>query len=231
MKKIATGVTLTAALGLSLFAAAPATALDRNGNYQNCAEVYAAGESHIGPDHPKYDAGLDSKNDEDLIGCENPDGADYSNAEERSGSEDSASSTTAGLPEHVTLPDAVDNQFAYPDCKDAWDAGLYNIEESSEYYHVDLDADLDGVGCEYNVQYGVAVEGREDEAAEEIAAIKASAKEEGVVEEQQVSQVPAGAVDAGVAPDSDPAAALTVGALGLAAVAGAGVAARRRARA
>ena len=43
--------------------------------------------------------------------------------------------------------------------------------------------------------------------------------------------MPVGAADTGIAPESDPAAALAVGALGLAAVVGAGVATRRRAQA
>lgn len=228
MKKLATGLTLSAALGLSLFAAAPASALDRNGNFQNCDEVYAAGLSHIAPDHPKYDKGLDNT-DEDLIGCENPENAGFYHTK-RWGSETKSAPAPSKLPDHVTQPDVVDNKHAYPDCKDVFAAGMSNLKSSSKYYHKDLDADLDGIGCEYNEEFGVIVEGREKAAAQEIAAMKASAIKEEKAEEKQVAEVPAGAVDAGIAPESDPAAALGVGALGLAVVAGGAVVARRRAQ-
>lgn len=223
LKKVITGAALSAALGLSLFAAAPATALDRNGNYENCDEVYSAGISHITPDHPRYDKGLDNS-DDDVIGCENPENAGYSNTVRWSAP---VADGGSDLPDHVIVPDVIDDQFVYPDCKDAFAAGVYNIPADSEYYHEDLDADLDGVGCEYNVEYDVVVEGREQAAAAEIKAIKAS----GTVvaeEEPQVTAVPVGAAETGVAPQADPSAALALGALGLAGVAGAAVVARRR---
>ena len=50
-------------------------------------------------------------------------------------------------------------------------------------------------------------------------------------DDSQVAVVPVGAADTGVAPAADPAAALAMGALGLAGVAGAAVVARRRAQA
>ncbi|MBF0744812.1 excalibur calcium-binding domain-containing protein [Micrococcus yunnanensis] len=228
MKKIVTGATLTAALGLSLFAAAPATALDRNGNFQNCDEVYASGLSHISPDHPQYDKGLDNS-DDDVIGCENPESAGYYNTK-RWAATTPMPEAESGLPDHVTQPDWIDEQYTYPDCKDAFAAGVYNIPSDSEYYHEDLDADLDGVGCEYNVEYGVIVEGREQAAAAEIEAIKTGAVAE-TEDESQVSVVPVGAAETGVAPAADPAAAFAVGALGLAGVAGAAVLVRRRAQA
>jgi hypothetical protein len=38
--------------------------------FENCEEVYAAGESSITPDHPQWNPDLDG--DENGIGCENP---------------------------------------------------------------------------------------------------------------------------------------------------------------
>ena len=125
----------------------------------------------------------------------------------------------------AALPDAA---YTYPDCKDAYAAGVFNIPATHPDYHDDLDSDQDGVGCEYNVEYGVIVEGREQAAAAEIEAIKTGAVAE-TEDESQVSVVPVGAAETGVAPAADPAAAFAVGALGLAGVAGAAVLVRRRA--
>lgn len=223
MKKIVTGATLTAALGLSLFAAAPATAVEAP--FANCTAAYEEGYSHIPSTHPRFQPKLDAN--DDGIGCEGRQGL-----ERLDGGADWAPPVQeeSGLPDHVTQPDWIDEQYTYPDCKDAFAAGVYNIPSDSEYYHEDLDADLDGVGCEYNVEYGVIVEGREQAAAAEIEAIKTGAVVE-TEDESQVSVVPVGAAETGVAPAADPAAAFAVGALGLAGVAGAAVLVCRRAQA
>lgn len=49
--------------------AAPAPAA--GAPYANCTEVYANGESHLTPAHPRWNPGLDG-NDNDGIGCESP---------------------------------------------------------------------------------------------------------------------------------------------------------------
>ncbi|WP_248122404.1 excalibur calcium-binding domain-containing protein [Micrococcus lacusdianchii] len=220
MKKTATGLTLAAALSLTAFSAAPASALDRNGNFQNCDEVYAAGFSHIGPEHPQYDSGLDNS-DDDLIGCENPENAGYYDTKKWAPSAPSVD-VDSDLPDHVTQPDSIDNQFTYPDCKDVFAAGLANLPESSEYYHADLDADLDGIGCEVNG----------DDAADVPAEIvakytsKKSEDEDASDDEPQVTVVPEGTPDTGA--EGTPLAPFAAGALALAAVAGTGVALRRR---
>lgn len=220
MKKTATGLTLAAALSLTAFSAAPASALDRNGNFQNCDEVYAAGFSHIGPEHPQYDSGLDNS-DDDLIGCENPENAGYYDTKKWAPSAPSVD-VDSDLPDHVTQPDSIDNQFTYPDCKDVFAAGLANLPESSEYYHADLDADLDGIGCEVNG----------DDAADVPAEIvakytsKKSEDEDASDDEPQVTVVPEGTPDTGA--EGTPLAPFAAGALALAAVGGAGVALRRR---
>ena len=230
MKKIVTGATLTAALGLSLFAAAPATAVEAP--FANCTAAYEEGYSYIPSTHPRFQPKLDRSVPRDGIGCEAPESAGYYNTQRLDGGADWAPPVTeeSGLPDHVTQPDWIDEQYTYPDCKDAFAAGVYNIPSDSEYYHEDLDADLDGVGCEYNVEYGVIVEGREQAAAAEIEAIKTGAAVE-TEDESQVSVVPVGAAETGVAPAADPAAAFAVGALGLAGVAGAAMLVRRRAQA
>ncbi|MEW1965630.1 excalibur calcium-binding domain-containing protein [Micrococcus sp. NPDC078436] len=230
MKKLATGVTLTAALGVSLFAAAPATAAP---SYANCQEVYAANLSHITPDTPGFRKGLDG--DGDKVACVNPPKGSSTHKwtpATKPSAKPVPAPTASHDPRDQAKPDAA---YTYADCEDAWAAGKGNIKESSDLYHDDLDSDQDGIGCEIDVASGIKVEGRERAAAEEIAAIKASAAKEAEptkeAEEKQVTKVPVGAADTGIAPESDPAAALAVGALGLAAVVGAGVATRRRAQA
>lgn len=225
MKKTATGLTLAAALSLTAFAAAPATALDSNGNYKNCAEVYADGIYNIGPDHPRYDEGLDN-DDDDVIGCENPDLNRYPNLKNLAAATSSpkpAARPQASLPSHVTQPDAIDNQYTYPDCKDVFAAGLANLPKSSKYYHADLDADLDGIGCEVNgddAWVPAAIK------AKYAPATAARAEESAAAEAPQVTVVPEGTPKTG--PEGVALAPFALGAVALAGVAGAGVVARRR---
>lgn len=217
MKKTATGLTLAAALSLTAFSAAPASAQDAP--YENCTQLYNDGFSHIPSSHPQFTEGLDRSVPRDGIGCEK-DGyirLDTPGANVSEGYHD---------PRDQALPDAA---YTYPDCADAYAAGVFNIPSSSDDYHDDLDSDQDGVGCEYNVEYGVIVEGREEAAAEEIAAIKASAVQESESDdedEQQVTVVPEGTPATGA--EGTPLAPFAAGALALAAVAGTGVAMRRR---
>lgn len=223
MKKIVTGVTLSAAVGLSLVAVAtPASAVEAP---QNCGELYDLGYSHVPAGHEWYLPKLDRN--EDGIGCENAEGLPGLKRLDTPGA-----NTSEGYhdPRDQALPDAA---YTYPDCADAYAAGVFNIPAASEDYHDDLDSDQDGVACEYNVEYGVIVEGREQAAAAEIAVLVAAEQSvsEGEDEDDQVAVVPVGAADTGVAPAGDPAAALTLGTLGLAAVAGAAVVARRRVQA
>ncbi|MCK6057894.1 excalibur calcium-binding domain-containing protein [Micrococcus luteus] len=217
MKKIVTGATLTAALGLSLFAAAPATAVEAP--FANCTAAYEEGYSHIPSTHPRFQPKLDANGDG--VGCEGRQNL------ERLDKPAVNDSTDYHDPTDQALPDAA---YIYPDCKDAYAAGVFNIPATHPDYHDDLDSDQDGVGCEYNVEYGVVVEGREEAAAAEIEAIKTGAVAE-TEDESQVSVVPVGPAETGVAPAADPAAAFAVGALGLAGVAGAAVLVRRRAQA
>ncbi|MBE1539868.1 excalibur calcium-binding domain-containing protein [Micrococcus yunnanensis] len=217
MKKIVTGATLTAALGLSLFAAAPATAVEAP--FANCTAAYEEGYSHIPSTHPRFQPKLDANGDG--VGCEGRQNL------ERLDKPAVNDSTDYHDPTDQALPDAA---YIYPDCKDAYAAGVFNIPATHPDYHDDLDSDQDGVGCEYNVEYGVVVEGREEAAAAEIEAIKTGAVAE-TEDESQVSVVPVGAAETGVAPAADPAAAFAVGALGLVGVAGAAVLVRRRAQA
>lgn len=230
MKKLATGLTLSAALGLSLFAAAPASAALPY--YETCQAANDAGYGNF----VEGDANFEGRVDKDKNGvvCQK-DGLPRTD-----GSAPAPAPSKSQDPRDQALPDAA---YTYPDCADAYAAGVYNIPASSKDYHKDIDSDLDGVACEFNVKFGVPMEGREKEGAKEIAAIKAAAVKEKIAEkkaepkaemkseEKQVAEVPAGAVDAGIAPESDPAAALGVGALGLAVVAGGAVMARRRAQA
>lgn len=216
MKKIVTGATLTAALGLSLFAAAPATAVEAP---RDCSDVYEMGFSHVPSGHEWYKPTMDAN--KDGIGCEGRQDL------ERLDKPAVNDSTDYHDPTDQALPDAA---YTYPDCKDAYAAGVFNIPATHPDYHDDLDSDQDGVGCEYNVEYGVIVEGREQAAAAEIEAIKTGAVAE-TEDESQVSVVPVGAAETGVAPAADPAAAFAVGALGLVGVSGAAVLARRRAQA
>lgn len=224
MKKTTTGLTLAAALSLTALAAAPASALDRYGNFQNCDEVYSAGLSHLTDSHPQYDDGLDGS-DNDGIGCERPEQNGYYKTKKWTPSAPKVDAPSADvdsdLPDHVTLPDAVDNQFTYPDCKDVFAAGLANLPKDSEYYHEDLDADLDGIGCEVNG----------DDAADVPAEIVAKytvqeSEADDSDDEPQVAVVPEGTPDTGA--EGTPLAPFAAGALVLAAVAGSAVALRRR---
>lgn len=219
MKKTATGLTLAAALSLTALSAAPASAETVP---QNCGQVYKLGYSHVPKGHEWYQLKMDGG--KDGIACENSDGK-YTNLKRL---DTPGANVSEGYhdPTDQALPDAA---YTYPDCKDAYAAGVFNIPSSSEDYHDDLDSDQDGVGCEYNVEYGVIVEGREEAAAEEIAAIKASAVQESESDdedEQQVTVVPEGTPDTGA--EGTPLAPFAAGALALAAVAGTGVAMRRR---
>ncbi|UTT45591.1 excalibur calcium-binding domain-containing protein [Micrococcus luteus] len=220
MKKIVTGATLTAALGLSLFAAAPATAVEAP---RNCSDVYEMGFYNVPRGHEWYKPKMDGGGDG--LACENSDGK-YKGLT-RLDKPAVNDSTDYHDPTDQALPDAA---YTYPDCKDAYAAGVFNIPATHPDYHDDLDSDQDGVGCEYNVEYDVVVEGREQAAAAEIEAIKTGAVAE-AEDESQVSVVPVGPAETGVAPAADPAAAFAVGALGLAGVAGAAVLVRRRAQA
>lgn len=164
LKKIITGTTLTAALGLSLFAAAPATAVEAP--FENCTAAYEAGYSNIPSTDARYQPKLDR--DGDGIGCDNPD----------------------GIPGLIRL-----------------DVPAQSVSDDERDSAVEVVSD-DGVEVvETEVETAVA----EDDS--------------------QVAVVPVGAADTGVAPAADPAAALAMGALGLAGVAGAAVVARRRAQA
>lgn len=217
MKKTATGLTLAAALSLTAFSAAPASA--EVPLFDTCAEAKAEGYGNFVPGDANYENKRDTNNNDVVCegeGLSRTDGA-AAPAPAPAASQD---------PRDQALPDAA---YTYPDCEDAYAAGVFNILSSSDDYHDDLDSDQDGVGCEYNVEYGVIVEGREQAAAEEIAAIKASAVQESASDdedEQQVTVVPEGTPATGA--EGTPLAPFAAGALALAAVAGTGVAMRRR---
>lgn len=217
MKKTATGLTLAAALSLTAFSAAPASA--EVPLFDTCAEAREAGYGNFVPG----DANFANKRDANSNGvvCEGE-------GLRRTDGTSAPAPTATHDPTDQALPDAA---YTYPDCKDAYAAGVFNIPAASDDYHDDLDSDQDGVGCEYNVEYGVIVEGREEAAAEEIAAIKAAAVQESDDEdasddEPQVTVVPEGTPDTGA--EGTPLAPFAAGALALAAVGGAGVALRRR---
>ena len=224
MKRTATGLTLAAALSLTAFSAAPASAETVP---QNCTDVYKLGYSHVPESHEWYKPRMDG-NPGNGIGCENK-GGEYKNLKRL---DTPGANVSEGYhdPTDQALPDAA---YTYPDCKDAYAAGVFNIPAASDDYHDDLDSDQDGVGCEYNVEYGVIVEGREEAAAEEISAIKAAAVQESESDDEdasddepQVTVVPEGTPDTGA--EGTPLAPFAAGALALAAVAGTGVALRRR---
>lgn len=220
MKKTATGLTLAAALSLTAFAAAPAQADEPI--FENCAEARAAGYGNFTREHATFPHLNDIDNDG--VVCEGPNSPYGPNGPAvAKPSPKPAARPQASLPSHVTQPDAIDNQYTYPDCKDVFAAGLANLPKSSKYYHADLDADLDGIGCEVNgddAWVPAAIK------AKYAPATAARAEESASAEAPQVTVVPEGTPKTG--PEGVALAPFALGAVALAGVAGAGVVARRR---
>lgn len=205
-KNILAGAVITAAVGLSGVAVAPAATADVP--FANCSEVFAAGIYNITPDHPRWADKLDRSVPRDNVGCEvPPNGAvglvDYAGQVSTPAPAPApAPSTGYNDPTDQALPDAA---YTYPDCADAFAVGVYNIPESSADYHDDLDSDDDGIACEFHPATGTVIEGREAVARQEIAmkmaAVEAEsddAEQQQEAAEPQVEVIPEGGADTGM---------------------------------
>lgn len=148
----------------------------------------------------------------------------------------------------LTITPATAAVLPFPNCDAATAAGVYNIPADSPAYAPDLDSDSDGIGCESTTIAYDAVRVAEivatDQRLETLPpGVGIIAGPEGTdipagsdvpAGTGQITQVPVGGADTGVAVEAaagnGTAAAATAGALGMAAVACGAVLVRRRTR-
>lgn len=230
MKKFTAGAgaTVVALAGLSGLSIAPAQAAP----YQNCSEVYAAGEWRIPTSHPKFSPGLDR--DGDGFGCDNPANRPAATAPVTPATPaapaQEAPKAAVSAPEAPAATPAVEDPTAWDNCNEAFANGYANIPAGTPGYGTHLDSDLDGIGCELN--------GNDDDAfpttvyladfhpAEETAAAAPA-------EASQVTAVPTGGADTGapVEQSSSQAGLLGLSGLALGAAAVTGLLVRRSVKA
>jgi len=133
--------------------AAPAPQPSESFRFQNCADVEAAGEAPIRKGHPDFREKFDA--DHDGVGCEQP--ADYensnsvdnqSNGGQNSGGQTSINNLSAGQ----NSGDATESH-RFQNCADVEAAGLAPISKDHPDFREKFDADHDGIGCEWPVDY------------------------------------------------------------------------------
>ena len=116
--------------------------------FQNCADVEAAGLAPIRKDHPDFRAKFDA--DGDGVGCEQP--ADYENSnsadDQNSGGQTSATRLSAGQ-----NSGSATESHRFQNCADVEAAGLAPIRKDHPDFREKFDADHDGIGCEWPVDY------------------------------------------------------------------------------
>ena len=124
-----------------------------NFRFQNCADVEAAGEAPIRKGHPDFREKFDA--DSDGVGCEQP--ADYensnsvdnqSNGGQNSGGQTSINNLSAGQ----NSGNATESH-RFQNCADVEAAGLAPISKDHPDFREKFDADHDGIGCEWPVDY------------------------------------------------------------------------------
>ena len=121
--------------------------------YQNCAAVEAAGLAPISKDHPDFREKFDA--DGDGVGCEQP--ADYENSNsvdnqnnggQNSGGQASINNLSAGQ-----NSGSATESHRFQNCADVEAAGLAPISKDHPDFREKFDADHDGIGCEWPVDY------------------------------------------------------------------------------
>ncbi|GAA1344343.1 hypothetical protein GCM10009594_20310 [Kocuria palustris] len=222
MKKFAAGAgaTVVALTGLSGLSIAPAVAAP--GTFDNCAEVYAAGEWRISSADPRFTPGLDG--DGDGYGCDNP---EYRPAQQTPAtSTPQTPSVTSPQAPAAADPAAVE-PWTWDNCSEAFANGVSNIPAGTPGYGTHLDSDLDGIGCELDGGDAAAFPTPVDSST------AADQSTSTTAEASQVTEIPAGAAETGVPvkADSNPAGIVGLSVLALGAVAGSGLLVRRAVKA
>ena len=125
-----------------------------NFRFQNCADVEAAGEAPIRKGHPDFREKFDA--DSDGVGCEQP--ADYedsnsadnqNNGGQNSGGQTSINNLSAGQNSSGNATES----HRFQNCADVEAAGLAPISKDHPDFREKFDADHDGIGCEWPVDY------------------------------------------------------------------------------
>ena len=131
--------------------AAPAPQPSENFRFQNCADVEAAGEAPIHKGHPDFREKFDA--DGDGVGCEQP--VDYENSKKSDGVSLSSGSNDVSLSSssNDNLGSGSANGYRFQNCADVEAAGLAPISKDHPDFREKFDADHDGIGCEWPVDY------------------------------------------------------------------------------
>lgn len=121
--------------------------------YQNCAAVEAAGLAPISKDHPEFREKFDA--DGDGVGCEQP--ADYENSnsvdDQNNGGQNSGGQTSVTRLSSSQNSDNATESHRFQNCADVEAAGLAPIRKDHPDFREKFDADHDGIGCEWPVDY------------------------------------------------------------------------------
>ena len=121
--------------------------------YQNCAAVEAAGLAPISKDHPEFREKFDA--DGDGVGCEQP--ADYENSNsvdnQNNGGQNSGGQTSINNLSASQNSDNATESHRFQNCADVEAAGLAPISKDHPDFREKFDADHDGIGCEWPVDY------------------------------------------------------------------------------
>ena len=133
--------------------AAPAPQPAESQTFQNCAAVEAAGLAPIHKDHPDFRAKFDA--DGDGVGCEQP--ADYENSNsvdnQNNGGQNSGGQTSINNLSAGQNSDNATESHRFQNCADVEAAGLAPIRKDHPDFREKFDADHDGIGCEWPVDY------------------------------------------------------------------------------
>ena len=121
--------------------------------FQNCAAVEAAGLAPIRKDHPDFREKFDA--DGDGVGCEQP--ADYENSnsadDQNNGGQNSGGQTSVTRLSAGQNSDNAAESHRFQNCADVEAAGLAPIRKDHPDFREKFDADHDGIGCEWPVDY------------------------------------------------------------------------------
>ncbi|WP_315294056.1 excalibur calcium-binding domain-containing protein [Rothia mucilaginosa] len=121
--------------------------------YQNCAAVEAAGLAPISKGHPEFREKFDA--DGDGVGCEQP--ADYENSnsvdDQNNGGQNSGGQTSVTRLSSSQNSDNATESHRFQNCADVEAAGLAPIRKDHPDFREKFDADHDGIGCEWPVDY------------------------------------------------------------------------------
>ena len=124
-----------------------------NFRFQNCADVEAAGLAPIHKGHPDFREKFDA--DGDGVGCEQP--ADYENSNsvdnQNNGGQNSGGQTSINNLSAGQNSGSATESHRFQNCADVEAAGLAPISKDHPDFREKFDADHDGIGCEWPVDY------------------------------------------------------------------------------